>query len=192
MNPQERFWAGRFGTDYTCRNRVAWEGRVPFWQQILDITQARSVLDVGCNAGWNLHAIRSIDKTIDCMGIDVNVDAVGEARMNELDVIELQATQAGRLFTSQFDLVCTSGVLIHVGPDELEETMRSIADASRRWVLAIEYEAEKEEAIEYRGNTEKLWKRPFGELYRDLGLALIAESEAKGFDRCCAWLMVKR
>lgn len=192
MNAQERFWAGRFGDSYTQRNRVEWQKRVPFWQQILDVTQARSVLDVGCNAGWNLHAIRSIDKSIDCMGIDVNVDAVCEARTNDLDVIELPATQAGRLFTKGFDLVVTSGVLIHVGPQELEETMRSIVDASRRWVLAVEYDAPREEAVEYRGNAEKLWKRPFGKLYQDLGLMLMAESEADGFDRCRAWLMVKR
>lgn len=191
MNAQEQFWRGDFGNDYTRRNRVQWQGRIPFWRQILDVTQARSVLDVGTNAGWNLHAIREIDKSIDCLGVDINSDAVGEARSCELDVIEMPATNVGAMFRNGYDIVCTSGVLIHVGPAELEETMRAIMDASRRWVLAVEYEAHKEEVVEYRGNTEKLWKRPFGDLYRKMGLHLMASSDAEGFDRCKAWLLCK-
>lgn len=192
MNAQEQFWQGDFGSQYTKRNRVEWEKRVPFWRQILEATQARSVLDVGCNAGWNLRAIRSIDKTVWTVGVDLNRDAVGEARTAELDARVMPASRIGLNFHEGFDLVCTSGVLIHVAPEHLAETMENIIAASKRWVLAVEYEAEEETQVEYRGNTERLWKRPFGRLYEAMGLEVFAKSDAAGFDQCRAWLMVKR
>lgn len=191
MNAQEQFWSGEFGREYTKRNRVEWRDRIPFWRQILSITQTRSVLDVGCNVGWNLMAIREIDRTVVTAGIDLNDDAIGEARTNELDVFKLSAIDAGSFFRERYDLVCTSGVLIHVGPSEIEQTMQSIVAASRRWVLAVEYESGKEEEVLYRGNAERLWRRPFGDLYQAMGLRLLADSEAEGFDRCRAWLLCK-
>lgn len=191
MNAQEAFWASDFGNAYTKRNRVEWAKRIPFWRNILSITQARSVLDVGCNVGWNLMAIRDIDRTVVTMGVDVNADAVGEARTNELDVMKLPAKEAGGFFRERYDLVCTSGVLIHVSPADLPATMQSIINASRRWVLAVEYEAPKEVEVEYRGNAERLWKRPFGTLYEQMGLETIAKSDAEGFDQCAAWLLAK-
>jgi pseudaminic acid biosynthesis-associated methylase len=192
MNAQEQFWAGDFGTAYTLRNRVNWLDRVPFWRNILAITQARSVLDVGCNAGWNLRAIRAADRTVIAVGVDVNADAVVEARDGGLDASLMSARVAGRWYREHFDLVCTSGVLIHVAPAELPDTMQAIINASRRWVLAVEYAAPKEEEVLYRGNAERLWKRPFGDLYEAMGLTMVADTVAQGFDQCRAWLLVKR
>ena len=192
MNAQEQFWAGDFGSEYLKRNRVRWEDRVPFWRQILAITQCRSVLDVGCNAGWNQRAIRAVDRTIVTTGCDINADAMFEAREDGLDVRLASLYSTGNLFCEKFDLVATTGVLIHVPPRDLREAMLNISVSSKRWVLAVEYDAPKEEEVLYRGNAERLWKRPFGALYQQMGLELIADSEAEGFDRCRAWLMVKR
>lgn len=191
MSEQEKFWAGEFGSDYTARNRVEWEKRVPFWKETLALTEAQSVLDVGCNAGWNLHAIKAVAPDLRTVGIDINEVAVGEACANEIDARLVAISQAGILFHSSFDLVCTSGVLIHVAPEHLEDAMQSIVAASRRWVIAVEYDAPQEEEIVYRGNTDKLWKRPFGKLYEAMGLEVVAESDAQGFDQCRSWLMVK-
>lgn len=190
MNAQEQFWSGDFGSEYLKRNRVDWRARIPFWRQILTMTQARSVLEVGCNAGWNLRAIREIDPTITKVGIDVNTDAVAEAVADDLDAFVVSINDAPRLMGG-YDLVFTAGVLIHIGPEQLSEAMTRIANASRRWVLAVEYAATKEEEVLYRGNAERLWKRPFGDLYQAMGLTLLADSGAEGFDQCRAWLLCK-
>ena len=44
-----------------------------------------------------------------------------------------------------------------------------------------------------RGHAERLWKRPFGKLYMDLGLKLTAcgEAPSPAFDRCHWWLLSK-
>ena len=54
------FWSGEFGEEYLKRNRVDWRKRIPFWKDVIDMTGARSVFELGCNAGWNLSAISGL------------------------------------------------------------------------------------------------------------------------------------
>jgi len=188
------FWRGSFGTEYTQRNRVNVLQRVPFWSAMLGITQARSVLEVGCNAGWNLRAMRSVDSKLDLVGVDLNRDALAEAEAAGLDVHQMNGSEVADVWPQHFDLVFTAGVLIHVPTEDLGAVMRSIADASKRYVIAVEYAASREEAVEYRGHTDRLWRRPFGALYEDAGLKIIATGplpKAQGFDDCHYWLLTK-
>lgn len=190
--PQETFWAGDFGSAYTKRNRVEWSLRVPFWEDMILWTSAKSILEVGCNIGSNLKAIRSVKRENNLVGIDVNVDALTDATMAGLNVYEMSAVDVGRMWPGEFDLVFTAGVLIHIGPDDVSDVMDSIIAASRKYVLAIEYAADTEEHVEYRGHAERLWRRPFGKLYQDKGLKLIESGEAgNGFDRCQYWILAK-
>lgn len=194
MNPQEQLWAGEFGADYTARNRVEWMRRRSFWELILEQTRAKSVLEVGCNAGWNLLALRELDPTVRLRGVDLNEVAIAEARAQSLDVRKAAGREVGSMWPGRFDLVFTAGVLIHVAPDELEATMRSVMAASARHVLAVEYADAMEVAVEYRGGLDRLWKRPFGQLYEELGLSLESVGQLRagdGFDNTTWWLLRK-
>ena len=185
------FWRGDFGKEYTKRNRLNWRDRVNFWDHILDLTGATSVLDVGCNAGWNMLAIKSISD-IPMSGVDVNEDAIQEAQSHGFDVIEGRADQVADLFGhGSADLVVTSGVLIHIAPDDLIPSMTAIRDVSARYVLAVEYNSDTVQEVEYRGHKGRLWKRDFGKLYEGLGLSLEETGIAEGFDRCTYWLFAK-
>lgn len=188
------FWQGNFGDDYTDRNEVPWSDRVPFWRQIVGKTGARSFLDVGCNAGWNMRAIRTIGNgELEMTGVDVNAHALLKANEQGLDVMELPAEQVAEKFgEGACDMAITSGVLIHIPPDALLRTMRAITAVSRRWVLAVEYDAINETEVEYRGHKGRLWKRPYGELYMEMGLELVETGEAQGFERCQYWLLEKK
>lgn len=194
MSAQEAFWRGSFGDEYRERNRVEWERRRSFWDLILEKTAARTVLEVGCNAGWNLLALRACDPTVKLRGVDVNAAALAEARARSLDAREASGREIGALWPRRFDLTFTAGVLIHVAPDDLLPTMHSIIATSRRWVLAVEYWAEKEEQVEYRGHEQRLWRRPFGAAYQALGLHLVDSGNllpGDGFDNCAWWLLEK-
>lgn len=187
-------WEGPFGDDYTGRNRVDWSARVPFWNKMLRDTRPQSVLEVGCNAGWNMRAIRGLDHRIELRGVDVNQLALTEARFVGLNAMQAGAAEVGALYPETFDLVFTCGVLIHIPPDDLGACMGSIARATRRWVLAIEYGSEAETEVEYRGQRSALWRRPFGELYQDLGLHVVEQGvllKPTGFDNCTYWLLKK-
>lgn len=187
------FWEGSFGNDYVDRNRVDWAKRVPFWRSLIpdDVT---TILEVGCNIGGNLKAIRAaVD--IKPVGVDVNEKALLEAAGAGFEVHRMPGHEVScRLGTGVFDLVFTAGVLIHVAPEELQWTMRAIVNASRKYVVAVEYAHPEETEVEYRGHDGKLWKRPFGRLYEAMGLKTIGfgfVSDDKGFDRCTYWLLEK-
>src|SRR3990172_2156670 len=111
MSDTKEFWAGDFGDDYTKRNRVDWRARIPFWDRIVQITGIRSAFEVGCNAGWNLSAIKHTNHGYNvCLyGCDVNAEAVDQATIAGLEVFH------GSLMDGQIlcDLAFTAGVLIH-------------------------------------------------------------------------------
>ena len=196
MNKQETQWAGEFGNEYVARNRVEWEKRAPFWQRVIDITSAAEFLEVGVNAGWNLRAIRSVSDEIAMTGIDVNHAALLEAAGAGFDVEAASANELLSVFGDNCsELVFTAGVLIHIPPEEIHEVMRQIAIASKQFVVAIEYPADREEEVNYRGNADMLWRRPYGDMYQALGFDLIESGElgeADGFgDGCKFWILEK-
>lgn len=189
MNQQAEAWAGKFGNDYLARNRVDWRERTTFWRGVIEATKPDNVLELGANAGWNLRAIREVSPGTAVCGIDVNREAAAAARADGYLVENYEATHPCE---RQFDLVFTAGVLIHVAPENIEAVMQSAIDKSRRYVLAVEYSADEQEEVIYRGQTDLLWKRPFGRLYTEMGLKAVSITDAGfGFDRCTAWLMEK-
>lgn len=192
MSTTQEFWQGPFGTEYTKRNRVDWFDRVPFWRHIVEATDVTSFLDVGTNAGWNMQALRSINKDFTMSGVDLNLDALAEAKAAGFDVEQMAAHEVADFFgPGAAELVVTSGVLIHVPPEDLAKTLGALYDVSSRYVLAIEYAADVEQEVLYRGEAGKLWKRPFGALYMERGLSLVETGQAQGFDECQYWLLEK-
>lgn len=184
-------WQGSFGNSYHDRNRVNWEARVPFWQSAIEYCTPASVFELGCGPGWNLQAIASVAPNTELYGADVNQAAVNEARAQGFEVQHIgQHGIAGLYQSGSMDLVVTAGCLIHIPPQDLERTMRQLVDLSARWVIAVEYDADVEEPVEYRGHTGALWRRPYGALYAALGLRQIAViPEAQGFDSCTGYLL---
>jgi trans-aconitate methyltransferase len=156
----------------------------------MEKTGARSVYELGCNAGWNLSAIKCVAPYASVYGHDINQMAVHQANTAGLDLVSHRSDFC--YDTPTYDLVLTAGVLIHVSPENLTSTMRSLIDCSCDYVLSIEYDADYEQNMEYRGNQDSIWKRPYGKLYQGLGLSLVEHSNAgEGFDDCMYWLLKK-
>ena len=159
-----------------------------FWRTVLNKTGARSVTEVGCNAGWNLSAIRRVHSDVQLSGIEINEYAAHQARAAGLPVTTTL------LALPRADLVFTAGVLIHQNQDALKNMMEAIIAASYQWVLAVEYPADKEEHVKYRGMDGYLWRRPYGRMYRNMGLIEVDSwpvTMKDGFDNCTAWLLKK-
>jgi len=173
---QTEFWKGKFGDDYTERNHGEWD---EFYKEQWGITRTElnveflgdldkdiRILEAGCNRGNQLEMLNKNGFT-NLWGIDVNKQALGYARSNkELNLVE------GSLLDipfkdNYFDLVFTSGVLIHIHPDDLKKAMSEIVRVSKGLVWGFEYFAEECTPIEYRGNANKLWKNDFLKLYLD-------------------------
>lgn len=165
----EEIWGGEFGNDYVKRNLAAANGRGPFWKEILTEFPVESVLEVGCNIGANLRwIVEHIPPRLVC-GVDINEFALRGLRQALPDVNAMWSPARGLPFRDQmFDLVFTTGVLIHQPPDVLPQVMREIVRCSRRYVLAGEYFSATPAEIVYRGQTGLAWKRDFGRYYQEL------------------------
>lgn len=192
MTDTNTLWAGSFGRQYHERNRVDYQARVPFWQSAIDYCTPATVFELGCGPGWNLQAIQSCAPNTEVHGADLNLEAVNEARAQGLEVQHVGEHGIAGLYPSgSMDLVFTAGCLIHVPPAALEQTMRSLIDLTGRYIIAVEYDADVEEEVEYRGVKGALWKRPYGALYAALGMRLLSFGEAEGFDQCMYYLLEK-
>lgn len=140
-----------------------------------------------------MKAIQACAPNVDALGVDVNAAAVEEARQAGFEVHCTDALGIMGLYEpGSIDLVATCGMLIHVAPDDLPSVMKAITTVSGRFVLCVEYMSETEEEVLYRGHSGRLWRRPFGKLYQQLGLTLLSEGEAGGFDNCQYALLEKR
>lgn len=166
----EALWAGEFGDDYVERNRDAESGRRDFWAHHVEALGIRTVLEVGCNIGGNVRWLAELLGPENVTGIDVNEKALAILRENVPGVDARLARGAELPFEEgAFDLVFTTGVLIHQDPEEtLEPMMREIVRCTDRYVMAGEYDADELTEVPYRGQSGALFKQDYGALYQRL------------------------
>lgn len=160
---QEEFWAGSFGDDYIGRNSSdsLLMSKVALWSQMLRAANGiDSVLELGCNIGLNLVALRRLNPHISVNGVEINETAAEQARKNTDSPI-LCGSIIDEVNCDDVDLTFTAGVLIHINPDALESVYSNLYTKSRRYVLVAEYYNPSPVAIPYRGHNDRLFKRDF-------------------------------
>ncbi len=191
-------WKGEVGKVYTDRNVIDWRTRFAAWKHMLEGLPIKCILEVGCNRGHNLVAITELlGEQSEVVGVEPNQYAREIARASSTKIGVLYGHTFDLPFKDgYFDLVFTCGVLIHIPLDHLEATQREIYRVSKRYILAIEYFAEEETLIPWRGHNHMLWKRDFLKHYRtqfpDLTLVHNGYWEHEdGFDRMHWWLLEK-
>jgi len=64
-----------------------------------------------------------------------------------------------------FDLVFTSGLLIHISPSDIKKAIRQIYRCTKKYIWGFEYYADNYTEIVYRGKKNMLWKANFPRLY---------------------------
>jgi pseudaminic acid biosynthesis-associated methylase len=203
--PQVEFWRGDFGNLYADRNVASPEqlaSRIALWSEILKPligAPPASILEVGCNLGINLRALRALTQAA-FYAVEPNAKA-GEILLRD-GVVRKENLRAGVAQAIDFpdkvaDLAFTSGVLIHIHPDHLADACREIYRCAGRYVACVEYFADKPEMIPYRGHDDRLFKRDFGGYWMDLfpDLRVLATGFAwkrtTGLDNLTWWLFEK-
>lgn len=96
--------------------------------QLLEQSQARTVLDAGCGEGFVTRHLAQQDPTLRLTGVDLNQEAIQYAQTN---FGELATFRTGNLYKlpfsdKSFDLVMCSEVLEH-----LEDTDRAVCELKR-------------------------------------------------------------
>lgn len=174
---QEEFWAGDFGNDYVDRNRIEdlLPPRLNIFGKILSRTRdVKSVIEFGANIGTNLKAIHALQPAAQCHAVEINPKAAATLKTYDwLDNVT-EGSFLDKRFEESADFSFTSGVLIHINPEFLPKAYEALYNASRKYVMVMEYYNPAPVAISYRGHDERLFKRDFaGEMmdrYPDLKL----------------------
>jgi pseudaminic acid biosynthesis-associated methylase len=194
---QLALWKSEFGRAYTDRNDHDNPARVDSLRRVLGGLDPASVLEVGCNAGWNLTYLARLGFT-GLHGIEPQRYALDRARARLGDAAALQLGNAFALpfADAAHDLVFTSGVLIHIGPADLPRALDEIYRVARRWIAVVEYDHADEVEVSYRGHAGALWKRDHGARWRVrfpqlLEIRTLQLSAQDGYDDCTAHVFAK-
>ncbi|KKN52511.1 hypothetical protein LCGC14_0612000 [marine sediment metagenome] len=185
-------WRGELGNEYTKQNLgTGMPGRKILWTDILtqSLMRPKSFLEIGAGNGKNLCALRGMGFK-NLFGVEPNKNA--RDLLSTFGFHTYDGTAINPYCTA--DLVFTSGVLIHIPPDELLAACQGIYDAAERYIVCIEYFSDEPETKPYRGR--HLWKRDFGDFWMEnfdlqpLGCGF-AWKRTTGLDNLTWWTFAK-
>lgn len=198
-------WRGDFGNSYIDRNCDAshLRSRLIFWSHILpalSAQQPKSILEVGANIGNNIAALKQLTQA-ELFALEPNDKARLHLVENGIlppDRVVSGTAQSIPLSDASIDMVFTSGVLIHIAPENLIDACREIHRVARRYIVCAEYFSPQPEAKVYRGHDGLLFKNDFGSVYLDnfSDIELVGHGffwrRTTGLDDLTWWAFAKR
>lgn len=173
---QEEFWAGDFGEEYISRNKSKelLASNLHFFSITLkQCGEINSCFEFGANIGMNLKALNLLFPNAALKGVEINHKAANELA----EIIGSENVINDSIFNiseQKADLSLIKGVLIHINPNELELVYEKLYSTSNKYILIAEYYNPSPVSINYRGHSDRLFKRDFAgemlEKYSDLEL----------------------
>ena len=178
---QLEHWRSDFGRAYTDRNSLTPDAlgalylknygiaRSELNQRFLaDIPRGARILEVGCNEGNQLCVLQEMGFR-HLYGIEIQDYALRKAR-TRLGNARLALASAFEIPYPDgfFDVVFTSGVLIHIAPADLPKALREIHRCAGGFIWGFEYYSPQPVEVRYRGHQSLLWKADYARLYLDL------------------------
>ena len=183
MTEQLQEWGKEFGNEYTQRNLFTAKEvedsyllkygftRTSMNKLFLDfLDRDIRILEVGTNVGLQLNLLSKLGFK-NLYGIEINPSAIEIShKINErLPIYIIRASAFDIPFKDEwFDLVFTSGVLIHIHPNDMINAAKEIDRCTKKYIWCFEYftlEGYKE--IIYRGKANLLWKTDFKKIFLD-------------------------
>jgi pseudaminic acid biosynthesis-associated methylase len=171
-------WQGEFGREYTVRNCLTPEQVDALWRKNYGITRSKlnsrflrgippdaRILEVGCNMGNQLLLLKQLGYSY-LHGVDVQSSALNIARSRTKNIELVQASSFALPYEDNyFDLVFTSGVLIHISPKNVSAALDEIHRCAKNYIWGSEYYAPIATEINYRGRSNLLWKMDYAREY---------------------------
>ena len=187
-----KHWSSTFGENYIFRNPRTVEEyeqvyktqtgkrRFHLLHDMIFCTDYSShidkVLEVGCNIGLQLELMYRLGFK-QLYGVDVNQKAINSAKTKPYLCCMYGEAQDLPFKDDYFDLVFTSGLLIHIPPEQLTKVLYEICRTSKKYIMGYEYFNDKEIMIPYRGKNNMLWKNDWVKQYLEVfpGLEVLQE-----------------
>ena len=161
--PQEKFWAGSFGDEYTARNTNAKiiASNMALFAEIFSHTSAiASVIELGAGSGNNLRVITKLLPSCELSAVEINTKAVSE--LKKIKGIEIYHESLLNFSSPiKYDLVLVKGILIHQSPKELQKIYQLMYELTNKYICLVEYYNPTPIDVNYRGHEGFLFKRDF-------------------------------
>jgi len=177
---QLKKWSGEFGKEYTERNPLTIQDMENSYKRKYGITRRNineeflsnldkdmKILEVGCNIGNQLILLKEMGFR-KLYGIEISDYAFEAAkrRKESKGISFIKGSAFDIPFKDEFfDMVFTSGVLIHISPDDIKKAVSEIYRCSKKYIWGFEYYAESYQEIIYHGQKDLLWKTDFARIY---------------------------
>ncbi len=173
-------WAGDFGREYTDRNALSLPEMDVLYKELYGITRTEMnsrfignldrdimVLEVGSNIGNQLFYLQKLGFK-NLYGIELQSHAVELSKSRTKGINIIQGSAFDIPFKDGFfDLVFTSGLLIHIAPGDIADLLNEIYRSTKQYIWCFEYYADEYARINYRGHADLLWKTNFSKLILD-------------------------
>lgn len=178
INKQLIEWMGKFGDEYTKRANPDNPNPDDVFKDYFGISKVDlnkqfigtlnkdiKVLEVGTGTGYQLTLLKGMGFK-NLYGIEVNRYAIYLANDKGVYIIPGEAGDIP-FKNNFFDLVFTSGLLIHIAPVNIRGVLGEIYRCSKKYIWGFEYyDKEYTERI-YRGKKNLLWRGDFPRMYLD-------------------------
>lgn len=177
---EEEVWAGKLGKEYTDRNLMSPDeldrqcidyygiSRTELNKEFLTDMSVDGILEVGCNVGNQLLLLNKMGY-VNLWGIELQDYAVEIARKRTRGINIVKGSAFDIPYKDDFfDLVFTSGLLIHIPPDDIDKVLDEIYRCTNRYIWGFEYYSpDGYQMINYREEDDLLWKTDFAKLFLD-------------------------
>ena len=190
-------WSGLFGKEYTDRNALTVEqmderlkkqigiSRSELYESFLGkIDRSIKILEVGSNIGNQLMCLQKMGFE-KLYGIELQQYSVelSKSRTKHINIIQGSAFDIP-FKDGWFDLVFTSGLLIHIHPNNIKNVLSEVHRCTNSHIVGFEYYADQLKEVLYRKHKNLLWKANFVQLYlkRFNDLELIQEKQLRHLD----------
>ena len=187
-------WEGQFGKEYTDRNTLTLPQLDQLYKRNYGVSRTElneefvgsfdrsiKILEAGSSLGNQLLSLQQLGFK-NLYGIEINRYAVQQSKFNTKDINIIYGSAFDIPFKNgYFELVFTSGVLIHIAPSDIRKALKEIHRCSRKYIWGFEYYADTYTEVRYRGYDNLLWKTDFASLYLSFfdDLELIKEKRLK-------------
>lgn len=203
MNQQEQFWHSEYAQEYMDRNNAFdLDLGIKAWATMLkNVEKIDSLLECGCNIGRNINFLNNLMPGVKKSIIELSPEPYKfVTSRNKFEHAFNGTILDADLPPNSFDLVYTTGVLIHVAPENLLSNMKKIYNLSKRYILFGEIFSRVPGFIEYKGKNNLLFKRDFGKFFLenfdcrivDYGFLWGQIYDDAGFDDCNYWVFEKK
>ena len=198
-NIQSNYWFNNF--QYIKRNNN-FDNKLgkKVWYGLLKNKKIDSILECGSNVGRNLKQINLAYPKKKLSFIELNKKAFEICNLNRNIKDSFNSSiQDCKIPKNTYDLVFTSGVLIHLNDKTLKKVIPKIITWSKNYIIILEYFSTTKIEKTYRGKKNLLFLREYGDEFLktkrvkllDCGFLYSKIYKKAGFDDLTYWIFKK-